>query len=175
LLERTFNLKIEDTYPKLKAIFVEKGCKIISEDPNNQICFKQGSLWGIVPQTAKKTITSTLETVDDGTRVRCSSKLASDWKNITLIGCAFAAVLVGLCIWIASDLTDFIVYRGPSYWSWLIVAGSNVDLASARVFANLTRSLAGFLSFIILLEAVIVVYAKFKIDSFTEEVLKTLF
>jgi hypothetical protein len=175
LFERTFNLKIEDVYPKLKAILVEKGCKVISEDPNTQICFRQGSLWGIAPQTAKKTITSTLEAVDDGTRVRCSSKLTSDWKNITLIGCAFAAVLVGLCIWMASDLNGFIVTREPSFWSWLVVAGSNVDLAAAKVFANLTRSLAGFLSFIILLEGVIVVYAKFKIDSFTEEVLKTLF
>jgi hypothetical protein len=53
----------------------------------------KGSLWGITPQTAKKTITSTLEAVNGGTIVRCSSKLASDWKNITLIGCAFALFL----------------------------------------------------------------------------------
>ena len=109
MLERTFNLKIEDVYPKLKAILVEKGCKVISEDPQNQIRFKQGALWRIAAQTAKKNITSTLEAVDGGTRLRCSSKLASNWKNITLIGCAFAAVLIGLCMWIASDLSGFIV------------------------------------------------------------------
>ena len=174
MLERTFNLKIEDAYPKLKAILVEKGCKVISEDPQNQIRFKQGSLWGIAPQTAKKTITSTLEAVDGETIVRFSSKLASDWKNITLIGCVFAAVLIGLCIWMTSDLSGFIVSSKPSFWSWLVVAGDNVDLAAANVFVNLTRGLAGFLSLIILLEAAIVVYAHSKIDAFTEEALKTL-
>ena len=54
------------------------------------------------------------------------------------------------------------------------MAGSNVDLAAAKVFVNLTGGLAGFLSLIILLEAAIVVYAHFKIDAFTEESLKTL-
>jgi hypothetical protein len=174
LLERSFNLKIEDAYPKLKATLVKKGCKVISEDPKNQICFKQGSLWGIAPQTAKKTITSTLEAVDGETIVRFSSKLASDWKNITLIGCAFAAVLIGLCMWMASDLSGFMVSREPSFWSWLVAAGNNVDLAAAKVFVNLTWGLAGFLSLIILLEAAIVVYAYSKIDAFTEEALKTL-
>ncbi len=175
MFERTFNLKIEDVYPKLKAILVEKGCKVISEDPKNQIRFKQGSLWGIAPQTAKKTITATLEEIDGRTRVRCSSKLASDWINITLIGCAFAAVLIGLCLWMASDLSAFIVSREPSCWSWLVVVGGNVDSGAARVFVNLTWGLAGFLSLIIMLEAAIVVYAKFKIDTFTEEALKTLY
>jgi hypothetical protein len=174
LLERTFNLTIEDAYTKLKATLVEKGCKVISEDPQNQIRFKQGSLWGIAPQTAKKTITSTLEAVEGGTRVMCSSKLASDWKNITIVGCAFAAVLLGLCLWMASDLSGFIVSREPSFWSWLVVAGSNINLAAAKVFVNLTWGLASFLSLIILLEIVIVVYANFKIDLFTEEALKTL-
>jgi hypothetical protein len=174
LLELTFNIKIEDAYPKLKAILVEKGCKVISEKPQNQIRFKQGSLWGIAPQTAKKSITSIFEAVEGGTRIRCSSKLASDWKNITLIGCAFAAVLIGLCMWMATDLSGFTVSREPSYWSWLVVAGNTVNLAAAKVFVNLTWGLAGFLSLIVLLEATIVVYAHYKIDAFTEEALKTL-
>jgi hypothetical protein len=174
LFERKVYLKIEDAYPKLKAILVEKGCEVISEDPQNQIRFKQGSLWGIAPQTAKKTITLTLEAVNGETIVRFSSKLASDWKNITLIGCSFAAVLIGLCIWLASDLNAFIVSSKPSFWSWLVVAGNNVDLASAKVFVNLTWGLAGFLSLVILLEIAIVFYANFKIHSFTEEALKTL-
>jgi hypothetical protein len=174
LLERKVNLKIEDTYPKLKAVLVKKGCEVISEDPQNQIRFKQGSLWGITPQTAKKTITLTLEAVNGGTIVRCFSKLASDWKNITLIGCSFAAVLIGLCMWMSSDLNGFIISSKSSFWSWLVVAGNNVDLAGAKVFVNLTWGLAGFLFLIILLETAIVVYANLKIDSFTEEALKTL-
>lgn len=168
------NLKIDEVYPKLKAVFLEKGCKVISEEPPNQICFKQGSLWGIAPQTAKKTITATLEPVEDGTRVKCSSKLASDWKNITLVGCALAFVLVGLCVWMATDLSAFMVTRVPSFWSWLITVGGNVDLAAAHSFVNLTWGLTFFLSVIILLEVVIVVYARSKIDLFTQEAFNQL-
>jgi hypothetical protein len=78
LYEQIFKIKIEDVYPKLRTTLVEKDCKIILEDPNNKILFKQGSLWGIAPQTAKKTIILTLEAVNGGTRVKCISKLASD-------------------------------------------------------------------------------------------------
>ena len=56
MLEREVNLKIEEVYPKLKDALVEKDCKVISEEPPRQICVKQGSLWGIVPQTAKKIV-----------------------------------------------------------------------------------------------------------------------
>jgi len=174
LLEQTVNLKIEDAYPKLKAALVEKGCKVISEEPPRQICFKQGSLWGISPKTAKKTITVNFESVDDGTKINCSSKLASDWKNITLIGCALAFVLVGLCMWMTTDLSSFLVTREPGFWSWLVMVGGNVDLMAAQAFVNLTWGLAIFLSVIILLEVAIVVYVRSKIDAFTEYALNQL-
>jgi hypothetical protein len=174
LLEQTLNLKIDEAYPKFKVAFLDKGCKVISEEPPNQICFKQGSLWGIAPQTAKKTITATLEPVEGGTRVKCSSKLASDWKNITLIGCVLAFVLVGLCVWMATDLSAFMVTREPSFWSWLVTVGGNLDVAVAHAFINLTWGLTVFLSVIILLEAAIVVYAHYRVDLFTQEALKQL-
>jgi hypothetical protein len=174
LLEQTVNLKIEETYLKLKHVLTAKGCKIISEEPPKQISLKQGSLWGISPQSAKKEIIVKLEHVGDATWVNCSSKLASDWKNITLIGCSFAFVLVSLCAWIAIDLTAFIATREPSFWSWLVAVGDNVDLVIAQTFVNLVRGLALFLSVIILLEILIVVYVRSKIDAFTKETLNQL-
>ncbi len=174
MLERTVNLKIEEAYPKLKAVLVEKGCRVLSEEPPRQICFKQGSLWGISPKTAKKTVNANFEPVDDGTRISCSSRLASDWKNITLIGCALAIVLVGLCVWMATDLTTFMATRVPSFWSCLIAVGSNVDLVAGQVFVNLTWGLAFFLSVVILLEAAIVVYVHSKIDAFVKGALNQL-
>ena len=174
MLERTVSLKIEEAYPKLKVALVEKGCKVTSEELPKQICFKQGSLWGISPKTAKKNIIVNLEPVSDGTRVKCSSKLASDWKNITLIGCALASALVALCVWMAIDLSAFMVTRVPSFWSWLVTVGSNVDLVAAQVFVNLTWGLAVFLSVIILLEGAIVVYVRSKIDTFTQDALNQL-
>jgi len=174
MLERTINLKIDETYQKLKAAFEDKRCKIIFEEPPNQIRFRQGSLWGIAPQTAKKIITATFEPVESGTRVKFSSKLASDWKKVTLIGCVLAAALVGLCVWMAIDLTAFMATRVPSFWSWLVTVGGSVDSAASRAFINLTWGLTFFLSVVILLEAAIVVYVHYKIDLFTKEALTRL-
>ena len=171
MLQRTVNLKIEEVYPKLKAVLIEKGYKVITEEPPKQISLKQGSLWGVLPKTAKKNVYINLEPVDDSTRIRCSSKLAADWKNITIIGCALAFVLVGVCVWMATDLATFLITRQPSFWSWLVSMGSNVDSIEAQAFVNLTWGLAGFLSIIIVLEVAIVFYVHSKIDAFTEEAL----
>ena len=113
LLKRTVSLGIDKAYADLKAVLLEKGCKIISEEPPKQILVKQGSLWGMSPRTAKKTIAVNFAPVDSGTQVTCSSRLSSDWKNLTIVGCALAAVLVGLCLWITFDLNAFMVTQKP--------------------------------------------------------------
>lgn len=168
------NLKIEEAYPKFKAALTAKDCKVISEEALSKIFFKQGSLWGISPKTAKKNIIVNFEQDGERTRIKFSSKLSSDWKNITIIGCLFAAVLVGLCIWMARDLSAFTATNVPGFWGWLVTVNGNIDLAAAQAFVHLTWGLAGFLSFIIVLEAAIVVYSQSKINSFAEEALKEI-
>ena len=74
----------------------------------------------------------------------------------------------------ATDLTTFMATRVPSFWSWLVVVGSSVDLVAGKVFVNLTWGLAVFLSVIILLEVAIVIYARSRIDAFTEDALNQL-
>ena len=175
MLERAVNLKIEEAYPKFKDALTAKDCKVVSEEAPNQICFKQGSLWGISPKTAKKTIIINFEQDGERTGIKFSSKLSSDWKNITIVGCEFAAVLVGLCIWMATDLSAFTTSNVPGFWGWLVMVNGSVYLAAAQAFVRLTWGLAGFLSFVIVLEAAIVVYAQSKIDSFAEEALKDIF
>jgi hypothetical protein len=174
LLDRTVNLNIKEAYSKIKKAMLDRGCKLISEESSNKINFKQGSLWGISPKTAKKNINVNLETVNEGTRVSCTSTLASDWKNITLIGCAFACILVGLCVWMAMDLSALVANNVPGFWGWLVTFNGNVDLMAAQAFVHLTWGLAGFLSVVILLEAVIVIYTHSKIDLFAEEILNQL-
>jgi hypothetical protein len=174
LLERTVNLNVQEAALKLKAVFVEKGCKVISEEPPSQISFKQGSLWGIAPQTAKKTITVNLQSAEGGTKVQVSSKLASDWKNITLVGCIFAVVLAGICVWMATDLTAALSTHQNTFWSWLVSVGGTVDSAAAQSFVNLTWALAAFLVVIIVLEGAIVVYVRSRIDVFSKEILNQL-
>lgn len=174
LLELTVNLKIETAYSKIKTALFEKGSRIVSEEALKQICFRQGSLWGVSPKTAKKIVKVSFEPIDDGTRVSCSSRLASDWKNVTLIGCAFAFVLVALCVWIATDLSMVLDTHQSSFWSWLVMLGSKVNSAAAKTLINLTWVLAVFLSVIIFLEGAIVIYVHSKIDAFAEDVLNHL-
>jgi hypothetical protein len=172
LPERTVSLKIEEVYTNLRATLLENGCKVLSEQSPKQISVKHGSLWGITPKTAKKTLNINLETIDSGTRVTYSSKLASDWKNITVVGCILAAVLVGVCVWIASDLSAFMVTAEPSFWSWIL--GNTAALQAGQAFVNLSRGLAVFLLIIILLETAIFAYVHSKIDTFAQETLHSI-
>jgi hypothetical protein len=175
LLERMVNLKIDEAYTKLKAAIVEKGYKVLHEETPNKISFKQGSLWGLMPKTAKKNVDLVLEPQESATRIKCSSKLSSDWKNVTLVGCALAFVLVVVCVWMASDLAGVLATGQVSFWSWLVTVGGRVNSDVGAVFVRLVWGLAGFLSAVIALEIVIVVYSRQKIDAFATEFLDGLF
>jgi hypothetical protein len=168
-------LEIEKTYAELKALLLKGGCRIIAEEPPALISVKQGSLWGISPKTAKKVMTYRLAPVDSGTRITCSSSLASDWKNLTVIGVALSAFVASLCWWIAMDLDAFMVTQQPSYWNWIATVDSYIDFQTAEMFVGLTRLLAVFLAIIIAIETVIAVYAHFRMNEFAEENLKALF
>ncbi len=167
--ESTVNLKIADTYQKLKDALIEKHSKVLSETPPQQLIVRQGSLWGITPRTAKKNINITLEASGEKTNIKFSSKLASDWKNVTLIGCVLAFVLAAVCVWMAMDLSTFLVNGSPSFWSWLVTVGGTTQFQAGEAFVDLAWTLAVFLSVIIALEAVVYVYARSKIEAFTTE------
>lgn len=170
----TMGAEIEKAYARLKFTLAEKGCKIITEESPRRILVKQGSLWGISPVNAKKKLDFHLLSVDSETQINCSSMLSSDWKNITLVGCALAAVLVGLCVWMAYDLTTVIATAKPSFWSWLITVNGVMNLQVGHAFVNLTEALTVFLSAIILLEIAITAYVHSNIDRFAQETLSSL-
>ena len=174
MLERTVGLEIGKAHAELKALLLRKGCKILAEEPPKLITVKQGSLWGISPRTAKKVTTYQLAPVDSGTRITCSSALASDWKNLTIIGTALAVLVASMCWWIASDLDALVTTRQPGYWSWLVTVDGYIDLQTAQLLVNLTRLLAVFLAIVIAAEVMIAIYAHFRINSFAEENLSEL-
>jgi hypothetical protein len=175
LVERTVSLEVEKAYSELKAHLLEKNCKITAEEAPAFISVKQGSLWGISPATAKKTMTYRLASVDSGTRITCSSALASDWKNLTVIGTALAVIVAALCWWITIDLDLSVTTQQSSYWSWLVtVDGGYMDFQTAQMLVGVTRMLAVFLAIIIIVEVVVAVYAYFRINVFAEETLSGL-
>ena len=170
LLERTVSLEIDKAYADLKKVFLAKDSKLISGKSPNQIVIKQGSLWGISPVSAKKTVKATLTGVNSATKVTCTTQLSSDWKNITIIGCVFAAILAVICLWITFDLNTFIVTHRVSFWSWLITINGTTDFQVGAAFVGFTKSLALFLSVIIAVEVAIFVYVKAKLDGFARDV-----
>ena len=174
LVERTVSLEIEKAYADLKAVLLEKNCKVIEEKAPVSISVRQGSLWGISPVTAKKNVNYRLDAVDSGTRITCSSSLAADWKNLTVIGCVLSVVVVALCLWMAVDLDALVSTQQQGYWSWIATADGYIDVQTAETFAGLTRMLAVFLAFILAAEVTIVVYVQFRMNTFAEETLNAL-
>jgi hypothetical protein len=174
LVERTVGLDVEKAYAELKARLLEKDCKIIAEEAPVLISVRQGSLWGISPLTAKKNVNYRLAAVASGTRITCSSSLASDWKNLTVIGCALAVVVAGLCLWISIDLDALVTTQQESTWSWIATVNGYLDVQTAQMFAGLTRMLTVFLAIILAAEVAIVVYVHFRINTFAEGTLNML-
>jgi hypothetical protein len=168
------SLGTNETYADLKALLLKRNCRIVAEEPPTFISVKQGSLWGISPRTAKKVVSYRLAPVDSGTRISCSSSLASDWKNLTIIGSALAVLVASLCLWITMDLDAFMITQQPSYWSWIVTVDGYIDSQTAQMFAGLTLLLAIFLAIILILEVVITVYVHFRINAFAEETLNAL-
>ena len=164
-------MQIEKAYTSLKIALAQRNCKIVSEDPSTRLLVKQGALWGMSPMSAKKIVDVALLPLDSGTQVTCSSRLSSDWKNITIIGCALASLIVGLCVWMAVDINAFVANGKANFWSWLVTVGGNVDVSVAHAFVNLTEGLAAFLFIIIILETAVAIYAYKRIDRFAQEIL----
>ena len=174
LVERTVGLEVKRAYSNLKSVFVEKNCRITSEEAPVFISVRHGSIWGISPANAKKNVESRLTSVASGTRITCSSSLASDWKNLTLVGCLLAVVVLVLCLWMTVDLNVLVATQQQGYWSWIARVDGYIDIQTAEMMAGLTQMLAFFLSIILIAEVVIVVYVNFSIDSFAEEALNDL-
>ncbi len=171
LVERTVRLEIEKAYADLKALLLQKGCRIVAEEEPAFISVRQGSLWGISPRTAKKVVSYRLVSVDSGTRITCSSSLAADWKNLTVIGSVLAVVVASLCVWISMDLDALVTTQEQGYWSWIAMVNGYIDVQTGQMFAGLTLVLAFFLAIIIIIEAVVAIYAYFRVNMFAEETL----
>jgi hypothetical protein len=168
-------LEIDEAYAQLKALLIKKGCRLAAEEPPRSISVEQGSLWGISPKTAKKVVNCSLSAVPSETRIGACSSLASDWKNLAVIGSFLSVVVISLCWWIASDLAAFIATQKPSYWSWIATTASGfTNFQVAETFAALTRTLAVFLAVILALEIVVFVYASRRVDDFADETLNSL-
>jgi hypothetical protein len=172
VVEQTVNMPLADAYEDLKTHLKQEGCKIISETSPTELVVRQGSLWGLAPQNAKKFVTCTLSQNGSETKISCSSKLSRDWVNITVIGIVFSIVMVGVCVWISLDLAHFLDTGVTTTWSWIASSGKYIDYNGGEYFINLTHMLSGFLTAVILAETGILFYARYRVDLFIKEIMK---
>jgi hypothetical protein len=174
LAETIVKLEINEAFLKLKAMLVEKGCRVIAEEPPKNLTVQQGSLWGATPKTAQKTIKYKLSASGSETRITSHSTLSKGYVNLTVVGCVFAVALILLCVWMSFDLAAFAASQKQSFWSWIVTAKGYAGTQSALWLSATTQVFAYFLVAVIALEVVIVVYAHYKIGGFAEEILKLL-
>ncbi len=174
LSEKSIPLPIEQTYTQLKNILLKSKCKIIEEKPFQCISVKQGSLNGILPKSAKKTVKYYLSPEGTGTKITSCTKIASDWANLTLYGNILAAVLAGIFLWIAADMDNYMLTAKPSFWTWIARAYGYPDLRYVMFMINVTRAIAIFLALTVALEILIVIYVYPRKDAFAQETLQVL-
>jgi hypothetical protein len=174
LFEFDVNLEGEEAFDNLKELLLQKGCREVAEERPRFLSVKQGSIWGISPKTAKKTVECRLSPAGSKTHVAVSSSLSKDWRNLTVVGSLLSVVVAGFCLWISVDLEGFVATGQPSFWSWIVASGDLAHVQAALMFASLAGWLGFFLVVTVLVEGVVYAYAKSRVDGFAEEVLRTL-
>ena len=174
MLERSVCLEIEKAYSELRTILLEKGCRIVSEKPPKQISVKHGSLRGISPRSAKKSISFHIFPRESGARVVSYSSVSSDWANLTLGGNIVAGFVAAVFWWIATDIAALMVDGASGYWTWLAGAFGYPDVQYAFFMINVTKALSIVLVVTIFLEILDAFIVYRKIDTFAVETLDEL-
>ncbi len=171
LPERLVNLKINEIYSEMKQFLMDRNYPIIVDEPSVYLSIKQGSIWGILPRTAKKIINYTFSSTKSGTRIHFSSSFAPEWKQLTIIGYIFSILLIGLSFWISTDLNHYLLTGNTGFWSWIATSVNSTGFNSAQSFSDLARILTLFLILILLVETFLVIYSHSKINGVAEEIL----
>jgi hypothetical protein len=174
LSTRNFSTEVKSTYSELKEILLDKGCKIISEEPPMHIVVSHGSLRGVSPRNAKKVVDYRISPHNSGARIYCQSSVSADWANLTLWGNVAAAVVAAIFWWIASDITNLLVDGKYGYWTWLAGAFGYPNIQYAFFMVNITKALSVVLLVAIILEVLDVLIVYRRISTFAEMTLDEL-
>jgi len=174
MLTSIVSYPIEQTFIRLKKILRDSNCKIISEKPSRHICVTQGSLRGILPISAKKVISFNLLNEESGTKIESSSRISSDWKNLTLYGSIIAAVLMVIFVWILIDINIYFETGKPVFWAWFAQMYGSYGSWGVMFIIRLIQALTIFLAFTIVFEIIIVIYVYPRKDVFSLQVIEKI-
>jgi hypothetical protein len=174
LAETTVNRTPQEAYTRVRGLLAQSKSRIVDEEAPHKISAVQGSLWGTTAKNAQKTVTFSLQEDASGTRVVCKSALTSGYIALTAAGIVFSVALMVICVWMALDLQAYASSGAAGSWGWLVQAQGSFSPDIALLFSKLCWFLTAFLVATLLVEVVIVVRVKAKIDVFAEEIFKTL-
>ena len=174
MLERSASLGVEKAYSELRTILLEKGSKIVSEDPPKHISIEHGSLRGVTPKSAKKVVKYDISPHELGTKIVSHSSISSDWANLTLWGNIIAGVVAAVFWWIVTDMENFVANGVSGYWTWLARAFGYPDVQYFFFMINVTKTLSIVLVVTIVLEILDVLIVHRMIDTFAAETLEEM-
>ena len=174
MLERSIGLEIEKGYSELRTILLEKGGRIVAEEPPKIISIQYGSLRGVSPKGAKKIVNYQFFPHNSGTRIISRSSISSDWANLTLWGNIIAGIVAAVFWWIATDMENFVVNGISGYWTGLARAFGYPAVQYVFFMINAIKALSIVLVVTIVLEILDVFIVRSKINSFAEETLDEL-
>ena len=174
MLERSIDLEIEKGYSELRTILLEKGGRIVAEEPPKIISIQYGSLRGISPKGAKKIVSYQFFPNKSGTRIISRSSISSDWANLTLWGNIIAGIVAVIFWWIATDMENFVVDGILGFWTGFARAFGYPAVQYVFFMINVIRALSIVLVVTIILEILDVFIVYNKINSFAEETLDEL-
>jgi hypothetical protein len=165
LTENVVDAEINQTYSKLKAVLVQKKCRITAEISPTSLIAVEGSIWGTSAKTAQKRLTFTLRQDDTQTHITSTAQMISRYRDFTLVGVILSLVLLSVCVWMALDLQS-----SNGFWSWLAQTRDGFDVFKAEVFIRLTSFLALFLLLSLALEAYVIVKVRSGIMVVAQEI-----
>ena len=174
MLERSIGLEIEKGYSELRTILLEKGGRIVAEEPPKIISIQYGSLRGVSPKGAKKIVNYQFFPHNSGTRIISRSSISSDWANLTLWGNIIAGIVAAVFWWIATDMENLVANGISGYWIGLARAFGYPAVQHVFFMINVMRALSIVLVVTIILEILDVFIVYNKINSFAEETLDEL-
>ncbi len=174
MLEKIVPMSVEETYRKLRSLLAGKSCKFVEELSSKSIVVKQGSLSGVMPKSAKKTVRFELSSAGSVTKIVATSKIDSVWTGLTLYGSILAAVLAGLLFWVAADMESYVLTAKPGVWSWLASAYGYPDVGRLMFTASVNRAAAVLLVLTVAFEIAVAAYVYPRKDAFSQDVLADL-
>ncbi len=174
VFERLVALDSEQAYSELKNQLFKQNSKLVIDEPSKHLVIEQGSLSGMTPKGIKKRVEYYFHPQGDHTRVVAKSSLSPDWVKLNVATYVVAVGIVGLLLFLSSDLAASVVLNRSSFLAIILQTAGTPGSAQTLMLANLFQWLAMGFSALILVSVIVDLLAYKKKYGLVEETLRML-